>query len=389
MISPHGPSAAQGIHTLTLQNFRSYTQLEISPEGHNIICYGGNGAGKTNLLEAISLLSPGRGLRRARLSDMRLQNSATSRWSIGAHLNSPYGRIDLSTTAQCDTMKERRTCSVFGKTEKTLSALARHISLVWLTPQMDRLFSEGMSSRRRFVDRLCVALYPSYNDLLTTYDTLAKERLMALSTAPDPHWLQALEQQLAEAGLRICHTRQEVCYRLNGQMAQRHSAFPQAMLHPGGDADGLLSMSPETALIFYVDKLSKSRSLDHTHQATTFGPHRFPIDIHHVDKNLAATYCSTGEQKALLLSIILAFTSLMKEYSEGVPVLLLDEVIAHLDEEKRAHLFQELWALQVQIWMTGTDRAPFLTCENHAVLYHVEHATLTKQHAMHQEFMRL
>ena len=377
MIFSKTSSPDLGIHTLTLQNFRNYSQFTIKPQGHSLILYGHNGAGKTNLLEAVSLLSPGRGLRRARLSDMLKQDAHVNRWSLHAHINSPHGPLDLSTTAHCDSQKERRSCEILGKKEKTLTALSQHTSIVWLTPQMDRLFSEGMSARRRFIDRLCVALFPPHSDLLVTYENLCKERLHALTTAPDPRWLDALEHQLAQAGLKICHRRQEVCFLINSRMAQRQGPFPKALIHTGQVNDDLLALTEDSALTFYQEKLRISRSLDGPQETTTFGPHRFPIDIHHVDKNLAAAYCSTGEQKALLLAIVLAFASTMKEYSQGVPVLLLDEVMAHLDEEKRAHLLSELWALKIQIWMTGTDLSPFLGCEDHAQLFHIEQATLT------------
>jgi DNA replication and repair protein RecF len=372
------PSHATGIHSLTLQNFRGYGKLDIVPEGRSVILTGPNGAGKTNVLEAISLLFPGRGLRRARLSDMLRQGSLAHSWTIQAHLNGLHGPVDLSTTAHCGPAKERRSCTIFQKPEKTLTALAQQMSVIWLTPQMDRLFTDGMSAKRRFIDRLCVALHPSHNDLLAAYETLLKERLAALLSAPDPHWLSALEQQIATAGLKIYHTRQEVSFQLNAKMEERFSAFPCARIYATGEENIALSTAAD-AHAFYVEKLTLFRSLDRQLETTSFGPHRFALDILHVDKNLGASYCSTGEQKALLLAIILAFAGLMKEYSRGVPVLLLDEVAAHLDEEKRAHLFNELWALKMQIWMTGTDLSPFLECESQALIYHVEQAAVTKR----------
>lgn len=369
---------SSGILQLDLVDFRGYDHLLLSPKGHSVVLFGPNGAGKTNILEAVSFLSSGRGLRRAKLSQVHRLHAQGGGWAVTALVKTQNMLVNLRTAATLHAGKERRTCAVHGKAEKTLSQLGRYVSLVWLTPQMDRLFTEGNTGRRQFIDRLSVALHPAHGDHVNAYENALKERSVALSVLPqDPHWLHALERQIAEYGAAIASRRAEVCFLLNQRIASRASAFPRAAIHLSGPLEDLLSATPAYDVAgVYEAKLAQSRQQEGQGHGTFFGPHRTHVDVIHLQKNIPASLCSTGEQKALLLAIILAFAELMNEYSTGIPILLLDEVVAHLDPHRRQSLFEELWALQMQIWMTGTEPEPFFGCETKAQFYRVEQAVI-------------
>ncbi|MBN9565633.1 MAG: DNA replication/repair protein RecF [Alphaproteobacteria bacterium] len=361
-----------GVYSLTLQNFRSYESFSIEPMGENVIFFGENGAGKTNLLEALSLFAPGRGLRRARLADMLHHKGHAPKWQLDISLFNGHGLINLSTTGHISPQKERRTCESFGKSEKTLNALAKYTALGWITPQMDRLFFEGASVRRRFIDQLGTALFTGYADMLSQYDNLVEEWSKVRSGPFEPQWLKAIEVQVATLGLNLTEKRLQLSYLLNDKIGQRASNFPKAQILLQGESEQLISTYPQAqAEEMYLKTLAGTlAALDET-STPPIGPHKTNVLFHHVDKNIPANLCSTGEQKSLLLAIVLAFAELMKEYGTGVPVLLLDEAVAHLDTTRRTHLFEEIKDINVQTWLTGTEMLSFKEAQTMARFFHV------------------
>ena len=335
---------------LILTDFRNHAEAALHPGAGFVVLTGDNGAGKTNVLEAVSLLAPGRGLRRAALSDMARQGG-TGGFAIAATLDDG---VEIGTGAQASA-PERRIVRVNGATTAA-TALAERLTVLWLTPAMDRLFVEPAGERRRFLDRLTLALHPGHALHSNRYEAAmrARNRLlseMAEGAAGDPHWLAALEQQMAEHGAALHAARVDTVMRLSERLAsQPEGPFARAALMlEGWDGD---AAALGTAL-------AQDRRRDAAAGRTLTGPHRADLAVTHLAKGQAAALCSTGEQKALLLGIVLAHAGLVADRAGRAPVLLLDEVAAHLDPVRRAALFDRLAATGGQVWITGTERAPF------------------------------
>lgn len=329
---------------LVLTDFRNHADLTLAPGAGFVVLTGENGAGKTNVLEAVSLLAPGRGLRRAMLSAMG-RNDGPGGFGVAATLADDTA---LATGAQA-AAPERRIVRVNGATANAAS-LAERVTMLWLTPAMDRLFVEGAGDRRRFLDRLVLALFATHAVHATRYEAAmrARNRLLA-EDAPDGDWLSALEARMAEHGAAIDTARRETVALLAEVLAaQAPGVFPRAAIDLAGDAvpDDLASM------------LRRSRARDAAAGRTLAGPHRADLAVTHVDKAQAAALASTGEQKALLLGVVMAHADLVAERVGRAPVLLLDEVAAHLDPARRAGLFARLQG-RGQVWMTGTEEALF------------------------------
>ena len=308
---------------------------------------GDNGAGKTNVLEAISLLAPGRGLRRAAVAEMAAAQGAGG-FAVAAELEA--GALAL-TTASSAAAPNRRTVRINGA-EGPANRLAEWLSITWLTPAMDRLFNEGAGARRRFLDRLVLAGEPGHARLATRYDTALRERnrLLAEPAEPDPMWLDALEAQLADNGAAIARARRALTVRLNAAIASEPDGpFARPLLAYDGDtpdhADTLAAL------------LKDGRRRDRAAARTLTGPHRDDLAVTMAAKAAPAALCSTGEQKAMLISIVLAHAELAD--NERPRLLLLDEIAAHLDPVRRATLYARLAASGAQVWMTGTEPAPF------------------------------
>ncbi len=334
------------IARLVLTDFRNHADMTIAPDQGFVVLTGDNGAGKTNILEAVSLLAPGRGLRRAPLGEMARQGGAGG-FGIAARLNAG---IDIATGTQA-TAPERRIVRVQGE-GVAATALAEWLTVLWLTPAMDRLFTEPAGERRRFLDRLTLALYPGHAVHANRYEAAmrARNRLLAEDAPADPDWLTALEAQMAEHGAAIDDARSDSVGALAGMLlAQPESAFARAGLTLGGWTGGGASLAHD---------LASGRRRDAAAGRTLSGPHRSDLIVTHLGKQQPAALCSTGEQKALLLGIILAHADLVATQTGQPPVLLLDEVAAHLDARRRAALFDRL-AGKGQVWMTGTDDALF------------------------------
>jgi DNA replication and repair protein RecF len=329
---------------------RSYADALIEPGPGLIVLTGENGAGKTNVLEAVSLLSPGRGLRGASLSEMARRGGAGG-FAVAARL----GDLEIG-TGTLASAPERRQVRINGAPASATS-LSEWLSILWLTPVMDRLFQEGASGRRRFLDRLVLALTPGHAVHAARYEAAMRARNKLLAEErPDPEWLGALEARMAEHGAAIRDARQEAIAALSGQLAEApEGPFARAGLAlEGGDEADLTAA------------LSTGRSRDAAAGRTLAGPHRTDFLVTHLGKNQPAALCSTGEQKALLLGIVLAHADLVAGRAGRRPILLLDEVAAHLDPRRRTALFERLEASGGQVWMTGTEASLFESVGTHA-----------------------
>lgn len=331
---------------LSLSDFRSYEDATLAAGPGLIVLTGENGAGKTNVLEALSLLSPGRGLRGAALSEMA-RAPGPGGFAIAARLNDD---IDIGTGALASA-PERRQVRINGA-PASANAMAEWLSLLWLTPAMDRLFTDSPGGRRRFLDRLVLALEPTHAGHSARYEAAMRSRnkLLAEPESADPVWLDALESQMAEHAAAITGARRRTIEELAGRLVdQPEGPFARAAVSiEEGETASLRSM----------------RARDAAAGRTLAGPHRADLLVRHVGKDQPAERCSTGEQKALLLAITLAHADLVAEQRAQRPILLLDEVAAHLDPSRRAALFDRLGASGGQVWMTGTELALFAEAPN-------------------------
>jgi DNA replication and repair protein RecF len=356
------PSLA--VTRLVVSNFRSYASAELDTRGQSIVLVGANGAGKTNVLDALSLLAPGRGLRGAKLSEHTRTGptaAGSALWAVAASLRRGEQSYEIGTGMIASAPgSERRHVRLNGANAASSADLGEMVQMMWLTPAMDRLFIEGASGRRKFLDRLVVGFDPKHARRAARYESAMRERARLLKYGPrDPAWLEALEGQMAETGVAMSLARAETVSRLNRALAQRgdHGSFPSASLELDGEADRL---SAETGSSGFCQRLVQQRLADAQVGRTLFGPHRSDLIVRHAAKRVDARTCSTGEQKALLIAIVLAQAfELAHNAGAPAPILLLDEIAAHLDEIRRAGLFAEIEALGTQAWMTGTDISLF------------------------------
>lgn len=336
---------------LTLSDFRNHEDALIVPRHGFVVLTGENGAGKTNILEAVSLLAPGRGLRAAPLAQMARQGGGGG-FGVAAQVDG----VTIGTGTGADA-PDRRQVRI-GGVAHAAGALAEYLSVLWLTPAMDRLFTEGAGGRRRFLDRLTLALRPDHATHATRYDAAMRARNKLLADGArgwDEHWLSALEAQMAAHGAAVATARAEMVERLNGVLAAAPDG-PFARPALALEASEAAPAHDEGAL---ADALREGRRRDAAAGRTLAGPHRADLAVTHVAKGQAAALCSTGEQKALLLSVILGHAALIGDARGKPPVLLLDEVAAHLDPARRVALFERLAATGGQVWMTGTEAALF------------------------------
>ncbi len=348
------------ISTLKLHNFRCYKSAAFKDlETGLIVLHGANGAGKTNILEALSLLSPGRGLRGARITDVQYQNAGNP-WAISATVQNEYGAAQLGTGLDPDSKK--RLIRINGETVKNQSALSQHLSCTWLTPQMDRLFLESARERRKFLDRLVATFDPAHSGRVLRYENAMRQRSKLLqdgskSGGGDPAWLESLESQMAETGIAICAARLDFVQRLQNACQSHPSApFPLAQINAKGTIEELLQNIPALEVEeLFRHQLSESRGVDMLTGGAATGPHKSDLSVIMVEKNMPANQCSTGEQKALLIGIILSNARLIAAERGAPPILLLDEVAAHLDKTRRRALYDLLKDLGGQVWLTGTD----------------------------------
>ncbi|MFL1463108.1 DNA replication/repair protein RecF [Roseococcus sp. DSY-14] len=354
----HDPSPR--LTRLRLTRFRSYPAAELRVGGRLVLFSGPNGAGKTNLLEAISLLAPGRGLRGARMAELAAHGAPS--WAVSGRFEDAAGGFEVGTGTLDDAAGERRAFRLDGEKLPTQAELAERLPLVWLTPQQDRLFSDPASARRRFLDRLVLAYEPRHAREVGAYErAMAHRNRLLAEGAPDPAWLGALEEQMATHGIAAAAARRALVARLDGALAQGVAgAFPAARLALDCPAAALLDRMPaleaEEAL---REAWREGRRRDAAAGATLSGPHRMELGFTHAGKELPATLCSTGEQKALLVSTVLAHAGLIAAARGLAPLLLLDEAGAHLDAGRRQALSEALLALPAQAFLTATEPGAF------------------------------
>jgi DNA replication and repair protein RecF len=371
------------IHTLLLTDFRSYAREELRLGGRSAFFHGPNGAGKTNLLEAVSLLSPGRGLRGAALADMgrRAPGEPEGRaWAVSALIVDDEGEIRLGTGTEASGAA-RRTVRIDGE-PATPARMADHIRPLWLTPAQDRLFLDAASERRRFFDRLVFAAEPAHAAHVAGYERALRERTRLLAEdAADEAWLAALEARMASAGAQVVLARTRALNALVEEIAGRgDGAFPRADIALSGlwEQAAARGESPQIIEEALRSALVGSRPRDRAAGRALTGPHRSDLVVIHHEKNRPAAECSTGEQKALILNLVLAQAArLSRAKTQPNPVVLFDEVAAHLDSARRAALFDEIEALSLQALLTGTDAALFETLKGRALDVHVDASSLT------------
>ncbi len=359
---------------LVLTDFRSYVRAELLLDGRPVVLTGENGAGKTNLLEAVSLLSPGRGLRGAAYAELA-RDGGEGGWAVAATLETPEGPVRIGTGIEpgVEIGSRSRMVRIDGEQEGP-SALAELVSMVWLTPAMDRLFVEGASERRRFLDRLVMGFDPAHGTRAGAYDRALRERNKLLADDVfDDAWLSGLEEQMAEHGVALAAARTEMLARLRGALsAAQEGPFPRAVVALDGTLEAALASQPAVDVEDAFRRLLKEmRGRDAAAGRALDGPHRSDLLVRHAGKDREARQCSTGEQKALLIGIVLANARLMAAMGRP-PLLLLDEVAAHLDGDRRAALFDEIIGLDLQAFMTGTDPSLFSTLGARSQNLHVE-----------------
>jgi DNA replication and repair protein RecF len=370
----YSPDAVSGaapailaVRQLRLTDFRNYRQLRLDCGTSPVVLVGDNGAGKTNLLEALSFLAPGRGLRRARLDEVARKprdEEPALVWAVAATLDTPDGRLTIGTgiePAKTEGGLPRRVVRIDGRPAPSQTALGYHVAAVWLTPQLDRLFLDGASERRRFLDRLVTALHPDHAGDVAAYENAQRQRARLLGEGNrDPHWFTALEDTMARHGVALATNRADTVQRLDAAARLGVGPFPRATLAMAGEVDAwIASMAAIDAEDRLRAELAGSRLRDAEAGTTCVGPHRSDLAVRHLDLDMPAADGSTGQQKAILVSIALAHARLVALSRGKPPLLLLDEIAAHLDGERRAALFDEVVALGVQSWMTGTDAELF------------------------------
>jgi DNA replication and repair protein RecF len=372
------------LRRLGLTDFRSYERAELAMEGGPVVLYGANGAGKTNLLEAVSFLAPGKGVRGATAADVgrRLPGERTGRpWAVSTVLDTGDGEIRLGTGTEG---ASRRVVRVEGEPLPP-ARLSEYVRLVWLTPQQDRLFLEGGTERRRFLDRLTFAAEPAHAGAAAAYEKALRERMRLLTDGPrDPAWLDALETRLGEAGAAIVLARTRTLLALRSEIDAREGRpFPQADLALTGEFGAAPEDAEFDALAARIrEVMARSRERDAIAGRALSGPHRADLEVIHREKRRPAAESSTGEQKALILNIVLAQAArLSRDLSAPNPIVLLDEVAAHLDASRRDALFDEILALRLQAFLTGTDAALFEGLKGRALRVAVSHGSFAAEGA--------
>ncbi len=376
--------SAAFLRRLSLTNFRSYhaAQVELGAAGP-VVLTGANGAGKTNLIEAISLLAPGRGLRRATMEELAF-SEGDGTWAVSAEIEGMLGLATLGTGIEAPAGEDAvpvRQCRIDREKVGSAAAFADHLRVVWLVPAMDRLFNGPASERRRFLDRLVLAVDAAHAGRVNALERSLRSRNRLLEDSTnDPHWLEAVEHETAELAVAVAAARAETVARLSAALAEARGQapeFPRAEVALDGWMEQLLPRHSATEIEDrYRALLKDNRARDAAAGRTLDGPHLSDLKVTHANKGVPADDASTGEQKALLIRLVLAHAGLIKDMTGFAPVLLLDEVIAHLDPNRRASLYDALSSLGAQVWMTGADPAAFGDIVGRAQLFDVRNGTV-------------
>jgi DNA replication and repair protein RecF len=375
------------VRRLTLTNFRSYHAAQIDVGAQLVVLTGPNGAGKTNLIEAISFLAPGRGLRRATLEDVAF-SEGNGGWAIAADVDGALGLATLGTGIEPpagESAAVTRRCRVDREPVASAAAFADHLRVIWLVPAMDGLFNGPASERRRFLDRLVLAVDAEHGSRVNALERALRSRNRLLEEPrPDPHWLDAIEHETAELAVAVTALRVETVSRLQAVLAARRdsnaSAFPAADIMLEGWMEKLVLLHPSVDVEDrYRTILRDSRARDAAAGRTLDGPHLSDLTVLYEPKSIPAADASTGEQKALLIGLVLAHAGLLTGMSGFAPVLLLDEVVAHLDPSRRHALYAELDTLGAQAWLTGADPAAFSDIDAKADVLEVSPGRISKR----------
>jgi DNA replication and repair protein RecF len=376
---------AARIRRLSLTNFRSYRTAALTLDAQLAVLVGPNGAGKTNLIEAISYLAPGRGLRRATLDEVAFAEGDGS-WAVSAEIEGALGLATLGTGIEAQASEDAalRKCRIDGEPVPSATAFTDHLSIVWMTPAMDGLFAGPASERRRFLDRLVLAVDGTHSSRVNALERSLRSRNRLLEQPnADPHWLDAIEHETAEVAIAVAAARAETVRRLAAALLRDRdpaSPFPWAGVALDGWVENALMEQAATEVEDrYRGVLRDNRTRDAAAGRTTDGPHLTDLDVLYGPKGIAAALASTGEQKALLIGLVLAHAGLVAEMTGFAPVLLLDEVIAHLDPARRDALYDALAALAAQVWMTGADPAAFAEIGAAGEVFDVESGRISRR----------
>ncbi|HEY4202014.1 MAG TPA: DNA replication/repair protein RecF [Devosiaceae bacterium] len=371
-------TASRYISRLRLSHFRNYAAAALDLDSRHLVLIGPNGAGKTNLLEAVSLLSPGRGLRRAPFEILSSQGSDLP-WAVAATVETHDGPADIGTGMNAG--EGPRRVRINGANARSVEEMSDYLRVLWLTPSMDGLFSGPAADRRRFLDRLVTTLIPGHSAAVSDFDKATRQRNRLIEDNADPLWIGAVEAQMAEQAAAIHFARIDSLGHLQALVAETvdEGSFPAARLaltplfDDGTDPASSSALEAELAA-----RWQALRPLDRAAGRTTLGPHRVDLEVFHAQKQMPAALGSTGEQKALLIGLILAHARLVARMTGITPFLLLDEIAAHLDPDRRAALFGALDSLQTQCFMTGTDPVLFEALGNRAQVFAVRDGRLAQ-----------
>lgn len=348
------------ISKLQLQAFRNYAQLDLSLAAKPVVITGPNGSGKTNILEALSLLAPGRGLRNAKLDHIDRFGEAIP-WAVSSVLSSEDSAHHIGTGRMLKEGRNTRLIKIDHEPVTSQARLTEYVSVSWQTPQMDGLFLAGLSERRQFMDALVFHFNNDHAKRVQQYEYHMRERNRLLQERGDAAWIGVLEQHMAELAVAIAAARMDMLHHIQAAIDLAPSVFPKADLMIDGLVEKALANKPALEVEQYCkEQLFSGRGSDQRAGRTLFGTHRSDLVVAHRQKEVLAAYCSTGEQKALLLTIILAEIRAQRgRFVDASPILLLDEVVAHLDSNRRAALFEEILDTGTQAWLTGTDASLF------------------------------
>jgi DNA replication and repair protein RecF len=369
------------VSQIKLAHFRNYADMRLACAAAPVVLTGSNGSGKTNLIEAISLLVPGRGLRRSLLGDFQNRGSFEP-WAVAIDLRTDVGPLQIGTGrdgTEGDAEGERRLIHIDGKPARGQNILDEHIAMAWITPDMDRLLADGASARRIFLDRLAYSFDPAHGGRVRAYEKAMRERLRLLREGcADVAWLAALENEMAQRAVAIAAARRHMIERLHSAIAESGDVFPRADIEVRGTAEDMLEDKPA---LLVEDALrmafARSRGCDAASGTCATGAHRSDLRVMHRAKNCPAEQCSTGEQKALLIALMLAFVRLLAGQRCMTPLFLLDDIAAHLDDYRRSALFDEILALGAQAWLTGTDRESFSFLAPFAQMFQIENGKVS------------
>jgi len=368
------------LSSLSLRHFRNYSEARIETTPAPVILTGHNGAGKTNILEAISLLAPGRGLRKAKLSELNSINENTA-WAVAATAQGMEGVVKIGTGLSQEA-DDKRLIKIDGKVARSHTELGRHLAVIWMTPQTEQLFQEGASAGRKFLDRLVFGFDTDHASRVNEYEYAMRERNRLLSQGSrDTSWLDALEHTMAETAAAIAQSRLQAIDNINHAIHTSGLSFPKAHLDMEGTVEEELKRSLPAVEVenSFRCLLYVSRNEDAAAGRTLLGIHRSELKVMHLGKRMPAEQCSTGEQKAVLLSIILAQARAAAMWKGIVPVILLDEVVAHLDATRKLELFEEICQIGAQTWMTGTDEKFFADLTGKSQFFRIEEGRILIQ----------